>query len=289
MNNISLYLASVLIWGSTWLVITFQFGKVAPEVSVFYRFAIATAIMLLFCVVRGFSLRYTRREHFYIALQGMFNFAPNYVMIYHAEQFVSSGLVALVFSAMIPINIIGSRIFFGDAISRNVFAGAALGLLGIGLVFAPELAQLAANKNAALGLFLSFAGAAFASAGNLFAVRNYRAGLPVVQCNALGMFYGTLAIGLLSLAMGHSFNFDTSTKYVMSLIYLSLFGTVFAFSAYMTLMKRIGAGRASYVSVLVPVVALLLSTFFEHFVWHISTIIGVALCIAGNALILSRR
>jgi drug/metabolite transporter (DMT)-like permease len=289
MNNVSLYLASVLIWGSTWLVITFQFGKVAPEVSVFYRFAIATSIMLLFCVARGLSLRYTKREHFYIALQGMFNFAPNYVMIYHAEQFVSSGLVALVFSAMIPINIIGSRIFFGDAITRNVFAGAALGLVGIGLVFMPELAQLSANKNAALGLFLSFAGAAFASAGNLFAVRNYRAGLPVVQCNTLGMFYGTLAIGLLSLAMGHTFNFDTSPKYVVSLIYLSLFGTVFAFGAYMTLMKRIGAGRASYVAVLVPVVALLLSTFFEHFVWHISTVIGVALCIAGNALILSKR
>lgn len=289
MNNISLYLTSVLIWGSTWLVITFQFGKVAPEVSVFYRFTIATSIMLLFCVVRGLSLRYTKREHFYIALQGMFNFAPNYVMIYHAEQFVSSGLVALVFSAMIPINIIGSRIFFGDAITRNVFAGAALGLVGIGLVFAPELVQLSANKNAALGLLLSFAGAAFASAGNLFAVRNYRAGLPVVQCNALGMFYGTLAIGLLSLAMGHAFNFDTSSKYVISLIYLSLFGTVFAFSAYMTLMKRIGAGRASYVAVLVPVVALLLSTFFEHFTWHIATVIGVALCIAGNALILAKR
>lgn len=289
MNNISLYLTSVLIWGSTWLVITFQFGKVAPEVSVFYRFSIATAIMLLFCVVRGFSLRYTKREHFYIALQGMFNFAPNYVMIYHAEQFVSSGLVALVFSAMIPINIIGSRIFFGDAITRNVFVGAALGLVGIGLVFMPELAQLSANKNAALGLFLSFAGAAFASAGNLFAVRNYRAGLPVVQCNALGMFYGTLAIGLLSLAMGHTFNFDDSPKYVMSLIYLSLFGTVIAFSAYMTLMRRIGAGPASYVAVLVPVVALLLSTFFEHFTWHVSTIIGVALCIAGNALILAKR
>ncbi|MGB8338578.1 MAG: EamA family transporter [Burkholderiales bacterium] len=289
MNNISLYLASVLIWGSTWLVITFQFGKVATEVSVFYRFAIATAILLLFCVLRGLSLRYTKREHFYIALQGMFNFAPNYVMIYYAEQYVSSGLVALVFTAMIPINIIGARLFFGDAITRNVFTGAALGLLGIGLVFAPEMAQLSVAKNAALGLVLSLAGAACASAGNLFAVRNYRAGLPVIQCNALGMFYGTLAIGLFALAMGHEFNFEATPKYVISLIYLSLFGTVFAFSAYMTLMKRIGAGRASYVAVLVPIVALLLSTIFEHFTWHVTTVIGVALCIAGNALILAKR
>jgi drug/metabolite transporter (DMT)-like permease len=289
MNNISLYLASVLIWGSTWLVITFQFGKVAVEVSIFYRFAIATSVLILFCLLCGLSLRYSKREHFYIALQGMFNFAPNYVMIYHAEQYVSSGLVALVFTAMIPINIIGSRIFFGDAISRKVFVGAALGIVGIGLVFAPELTQLSANKNAALGLLLSLAGAACASAGNLFAMRNYRAGLPVIQCNALGMFYGTLAVGLLALIMRHSFNFDESPKYVMSLIYLSIFGTVIAFSAYMTLMKRIGAGPASYVAVLVPVVALLLSTFFEDFTWHVSTLIGVALCLAGNALILAKR
>jgi drug/metabolite transporter (DMT)-like permease len=113
--------------------------------------------------------------------------------------------------------------------------------------------------------------------------------MPVMQTNTVGMFYGTVFMGLLALSMGHQFNFDQAPQYFMSLIYLSLFGTVLAFSAYMTLMKRIGAGRASYVAVLVPIVALLLSTFFEHFVWHLSTVIGVALCLAGNALILSKR
>ncbi|MGB9151170.1 MAG: DMT family transporter [Burkholderiales bacterium] len=289
MNNISLYLASVLIWGSTWLVITFQFGIVAAEVSVFYRFALATFIFLCFCIVRRLPLRYTGRDHVFLALQGIFNFALNYVFIYHAEQYVSSGLVALVFSAMIPINIIGSRLFFGDQITQNVFIGAALGLAGIALVFAPEMAQLSAAKNAPLGLLLALLGAASASAGNLFAVRNQRAGMPVIQTNTVGMFYGTLFMGLLAWGMGHKFNFDSSPNYTMSLIYLSLFGTVLAFSAYMTLMKRIGAGRASYVAVLVPIVALLLSTFFEHFTWHVATVIGVALCIAGNALILSKR
>jgi drug/metabolite transporter (DMT)-like permease len=289
MNNISLYLTSVLIWGSTWLVITFQFGKVAPEVSVFYRFALATFILLMFCVLRGLPLRYAKREHYYLALQGIFNFALNYILIYHAEQYVSSGLVALVFSAMIPINIIGSRLIFGDAITKNIFIGAALGLVGIAAVFAPEVMQLSAAKNAPLGLLLAFLGAASASAGNLFAVRNQRAGMPVMQTNTIGMFYGTLFMGMLAWVGGHQFNFDASPKYFMSLIYLSLFGSVLAFTAYMTLMRRIGAGRASYVAVLVPVVALLLSTFFEHFVWHVSTVIGVALCIAGNALILSKR
>ncbi len=289
MNNVSLYLGSVLIWGSTWLVITFQFGKVAPEVSVFYRFALATSILLIFCLVRGLSLRYSKREHLFLALQGVFNFALNYVFIYHAEQYVSSGLVALVFSAMIPINIIGARLIFGDAITNNVFIGAALGLFGMALVFAPELAQLSAAKNAPLGLLLALLGAASASAGNLFAVRNQRSGMPVMQTNTVGMFYGTLFMGLLAWGMGHAFNFDESPKYAMSLIYLSLFGTVLAFSAYMTLMKRIGAGRASYVAVLVPIVALILSTFFEHFVWHLPTVIGVAFCLAGNSLILSKR
>jgi drug/metabolite transporter (DMT)-like permease len=285
----SLYLASVLIWGSTWLVITFQFGKVAAEVSVFYRFAMATLILLVFCLARGLPLRYAKRDHIYLALQGVFNFALNYILIYHAEQYVSSGLVALVFSSMIPINIIGSRLIFGDPVTRNVFIGAALGLVGIALVFYPELAQLSAAKNAPLGLLLAFLGAASASAGNLFAVRNQRAGLPVIQTNTIGMFYGTLFMGLLAWVGGHGFNFDESPKYIMSLIYLSLFGSVLAFSAYMTLMRRIGAGRASYVAVLVPVVALLLSTFFEHFTWHGVTLIGVALCIAGNALILAKR
>ncbi len=289
MNNLSLFLASSLIWGSTWLVITYQYGNVAPEVSVFYRFAIATLMLLVWCLARGLSLRYSKREHLYIGLQGVFNFALNYLLIYHAEKYVSSGLVAVMFSTMVAINIIGSRLVFHTPLTANVIVGAGLGLAGIALMFWPEVAQLSGNDNAAMGLWLALAGAASASVGNLFAMRNQRMGLPVMQTNLWGMFYGTVFIGIVCLLLRRDFNFDFSAKYVGSLLYLALFGSVLAFTAYMTLIGRIGASKASYTSVLIPVIALLLSTYFEKFQWHGLTLLGIALCFAGNFIILARK
>jgi drug/metabolite transporter (DMT)-like permease len=166
--------------------------------------------------------------------------------------------------------------------------GAILGIAGVVLVFSPEMMQFTASSGAITGAIFALAATAFATLGTVAATRNHRNGLPVVQVNAWAMLYGALFVALYALVSGQDFAFDWSLRYTASLVYLALFGSVLAFGAYLTLMSHIGAERASYVAVAVPVLALVLSTLFEGVRWQMAMAVGIALCLAGNLLVLSR-
>jgi drug/metabolite transporter (DMT)-like permease len=288
MSSLGLYVAAVLIWGSTWIAITFQLGKVPPEVSVAYRFALASLILLAWCRARGLRLAFPWRDHLWIALQGALLFGINYVCVYLAEGRISSGLVALIFSLMVFLNILGARIFFATPLNPIAVLGATIGVSGVALIFLPELGRSSDMGPRGVGIALALVATVSASLGNMVASRNQGRGLPVVQVNAFGMFYGALFVGLYALSIGQAFVFEGSTRYVLSLCYLALFGSVFAFGAYLTLIGRIGAERAGYAMVAIPIVALLISTVFEGLPWRRETLIGAGLCLAGNALVLRR-
>src|SRR3990170_7612690 len=98
MQSALFYTVTCLIWGSTWLVITFQLGVVAAEASIVYRFALAALLLMLYALARRLPMRFTPRQHAFIALQGTFLFSLNYILVYLAEQNLTSGLVAIVFS-----------------------------------------------------------------------------------------------------------------------------------------------------------------------------------------------
>jgi drug/metabolite transporter (DMT)-like permease len=289
MSTLALYVAAVLIWGSTWIAITFQLGKVPPEVSVAYRFALASLILLAWCGVRRLRLAYPWRDHLWMALQGTLLFGINYVCVYLAEGLIPSGLVALIFSLMVFLNILGARVFFATPLNPTAVFGATLGVGGVALIFLPELTHSSAMGPPGVGIALALVGTVSASLGNMVSSRNQGRGLPVVQLNAFGMLYGAVLVGLYALAIGQPFVFDGSPRYLLSLLYLALFGSVFAFGAYLTLIGRIGAGRAGYAMVAIPMVALLISTVFEGLAWRITTLIGAGLCLAGNALVLHRK
>ena len=288
MGNSTLYLACVLIWGSTWHVITYQFGIVPPAVSVAYRFALAAAMLLAWCAACGRSLRFTPRQHGWMALQGALLFGINYVFVYLSETHISSGLTALTFASMAFWNMLGARVFFGTPVSRRALGGASVGVAGVALVFAPELTQFSADRDSLAGLAFGLAATISASLGNLTAARNQRARLPVQQQNGCGMLYGSLLVGAFAWASGQPLVFDGSAHYVLSLAYLALFGSVLAFGGYLTLLGRIGADRAGYVAVAIPVVAVALSTLFEDFRWHTATLIGIAMVVLGNVMVLRK-
>ena len=288
MSSLALYLAAVLIWGSTWLAITFQFGRVPPSVSVACRFALASLILFLWCGVRRLRLRFSIREHGLMAAQGALLFGLNYVCVYLAETQISSGLVAVIFSLIVFCNILGTRLFFATPLRPAMLAGASLGVAGVTLIFLPEIGRNTGSR-ALLGLAFALVGTVSASLGNLLSARNQRRGLPVVQLNAFGMLYGALLVGLYAGIRGDPFVFDGSAHYLLSLGYLALFGSVLAFGAYLTLVGRIGADRAGYAAAVIPIVALILSGLFEGFRWQIGTVAGIALCLAGNVLVLRKR
>ena len=287
MSNLSLYLASVLIWGSTWLAITFQYGKVAPEVSVAYRFALAAAILMAWCLAKRMRMAFSARQHGWIALQGALMFGANYVLVYLAEQRIPSGLMAVIFSLLAVLNILGARAFFGTPIRAAALGGTALGILGVALVCLPRV-SFAGGGAFQAGFGFAIVGTVVSSLSNLLSQRNQRAGLPVMQTNAFGMLYGAAFVALHCLGAGRAFTLDLSTRYLGSLAFLALFGSVLAFGAYLTLVGRIGACRAGYAMVAIPVVALALSTAFEGLRWEWTLALGAALCLAGNFLVLPR-
>ena len=287
-RNLLLYTLTVGIWGSTWLGIKFQLGHVDPLVSVIYRFSLATALLFAWCALRRLNLRFTAGGHLFMALQGASLFALNYWLFYLAEQHLSSGVVAVVFSTIVFWNMINGRLFLKTPLRSSVIWGAGLGILGIGLVFWPELSAFDLSDASLKGFLLSVAATLLASFGNILSARNQRNGLPVVQTNAFGMGYGTLFMLIAAVIAHKPFTIDGSTGYLVSLVYLALFGSVLAFGAYLTLIGRIGADRAAYATLLFPVIALLLSTLFEGYHWSPAAVAGVAVILAGNAIALGK-
>jgi drug/metabolite transporter (DMT)-like permease len=289
MYNATLYLITVLIWGSTWLAIKFQLGVVAPELSIAYRFGLAASILIIFSLVRRLPLRFDIKSHGFFVLQGLLLFSLNYILVYLAEGYLTSGLVAIIFSLIIIFNVIFGAIFLGNPIRPRVMIGAILGLAGLAFVFWPELSSFSLSSLQILGLIMAFIAAISASLGNVVSARNQRHELPVLQTNAYGMLYGALFMLILAFLRGAQLEFDTSPGYIVSLIYLAVFGSVIAFGSYLTLLGRIGLDRAAYVTVLFPVIALLLSTIFEDLQWGVPQLLGVVLILLGNAVVLTKK
>lgn len=289
MGTTFLYLATVLIWGTTWIAITYQLGPAAPTTSVAMRFGLASVILFLWCAVRRLPLRLTPRQHLRVAGQGACLFGLNLLLMYFAERTISSGVTSVVFTTLVPMNIIGSRLFFGTPISRATVVGAVLGLSGVALVFWPELSKVGSIAASLTGLACALGGTALASAGNLISARNQKDRLPFVQTNAYGMAYGAATVALVGLLCGQSFRVAWSPSYAVSLVYLAVFGSVLAFGAYLTLIGRIGAGRAAYTGVLFPLVALAISTVWEHYRWTPSALLGMVCCVGGSVFMNFRR
>jgi len=289
MSNAVLYVITVLVWGSTWLAIEFQLGTVAPEVSIVYRYAGASLLLFAWSRIRGLRLAFRLRDHGWFFLLGVLLFGVNYVLAYRAQIYISSALTAIAFSTMLWMNIINARVFFGVRAGRRVLFGALLGVAGIFTLFAPQIGELAFSDTVFYGSFLAIMGALVASFGNMVSQRAQRSKLPVVQSNAWGMFYGTLITAVIAISQGHEFVFDWSAAYLGSLLYLTVFGSIVAFGAYLTLLGRIGAHKAGYAMVMFPVVALILSVLFEGLEVDATIVVGTVMVLAGNLFVLDTK
>ena len=285
----ALFAIAALIWGSTWLAITFQLGVVEPEVSVVYRFALAAAILFVWCGARGQRLSFQPRTHAWLALQGSTLFGLNYVGVYLAERYVASGLVAVAFSTLVFVVPIGARLAFGTPVQGRVAVGAMIGVVGIASMFLPELRVAAVGGTAALGIAFALGSTVIAAIGNLVTVRLQRDKVPTLSGTAWGMGYGALTAAALAWTGGSAWAFHWDFAYVTSLVYLSVFGSIIAFGTYFKLIEHVGANRASFTAVAIPVVAMALSTVFEGYRWTTTAALGAALAFAGNYLALTAK
>lgn len=285
----ALFVIATAIWGSTWLAIKFQLGVVSPEVSVTYRFALAAVILAAACGAAGRPLALPARTHGWLAAQGATFFGLNYVGVYVAERYVASGLVAVVFSTIVFMTPIGTRLAFGTPIAARVVIGATLGVAGVAMLFLPELQGASENADTFRGIAYAFGATSIAAIGNLISMRLQRDKVPVFTGTAWGMGYGALTAGLCATIAGATWTFDPRLPYVASLVYLVLLGSIVAFGAYFLLLRKVGPALASFVGVSTPVVAMLLSSLFEGYRWTWVGALGVVLAIAGNTLALRGR
>lgn len=285
-STLQLFSICVLIWGSTWIAITFQLGEVAPEMSVGYRFLLASAMLFAYCRWRGLALRFGRKQHGDFALLGAAMFSVGYILVYYAESYIVSGMVAVGFSVGPMINMLASRLFFHTRMTMRVAVAALFGVAGVVCVFWPEFGKLSVSRNAELGALLTALSVFASAAGSMVATRNAKFGYATWSSMAWSMLYGAAMALAIGLALGKPLSFTLTGSYLMALIYLSLFGSIITFGCYLTLIGRIGAARSAYIGVMAPILALVISFFFEKFAWTWLTTLGVALSIIGNIVML---
>jgi drug/metabolite transporter (DMT)-like permease len=289
MKNMFLFIVPSLIWGSTWYAIKFQIDGAEELVSVALRFGLAGLILLAYALIAGLNLKFSLRDHFFIFLQGVSLFGVNYWLVYLSEENLASGVVAVLFAAMIFTNILFSALLLRKPLRPRVLLGAMVGFLGILLIFKSELRAFSLSDRNFVALLQAMGSVVLASLGNILSAFNQGRSLPVVQSNVYGMFYGALSVTLVALALDVDFQVRLSPAYVISLGYLSVFGSVIAFGTYLRLLGNIGPEKAGYISLVNPLIALLISSFFENYHWNTPAIVGVLLILGGNFLALYRR
>ncbi|TMP43755.1 EamA family transporter [Pseudoalteromonas citrea] len=287
MQSVLLYIMTVLIWGSTWLAIEFQLGTVNEIVSLCLRFSLAALCMWGYVLFKRMPMYFDLKTHGFFILLAMGNFGLNYLMLYYAQGYLNSAMASIAFSLLLIFNIINTRLFFGKPIAKRIYSGALFGVAGIVALFWHDLSQFDLSSGAIVGLGLALLGTLIASFGNMVSVRNSNKGIGVLQGNAWGMLYSSVLLAVCALLNGETFVINASWQYWSSLIYLAVFGTVIAFASYFSLLKNIGPERASYIIVLFPLVAVLLSTYFEGFTWQANTFVGFSLVLLGNAIVLT--
>jgi len=289
MRNLVLFISTLICWSPTWYLIKFQFGVVDPLISIFYRFFIASIIVFIFLILSNKKMSFNLHQHLSFLLLGVTLFSLNYIFFYLANTYLISGIVTIAFSTILIMNILGERIYFKIKSSKETLFAAGFGIVGILIIFGNELLNFKLEDKTHIGIILSFIATFCASTGNLIHQKNSKDKIPFIQSIAYGMLYGSLFTLIVAKFRGAEIIFDNSISYILSFLYLSIIGSVVAFYLYLKLLDNIGSARAGYIGVIMPIIALIISTIFEGLQWTNNLIIGLPVLIFGCVLILNQK
>ena len=289
MNNFILFGITLFCWSPTWYIIKFQLGYVDPLISVFYRFLTASIIIFIYLIIKNKKLRFSLNHHIWFLFFGICLYSLNYVFFYLSNTYLISAFPAVVFSTVVIMNILGEAFYYKKKPSLKTLIGATIGMIGIIIIFNDEIFNFSLNNGVHVGLSLALLGTFSASTGNMIYQRILNNNFPLIQTLAYAMFYGSLITLLITQLKGTELLFEYSFSYITSLIYLSIVGSIFAFIFYLKLLEKVGAGRAGYVGVVMPVLALLISTIFEDLKWQIDLVLGLPILIIGAVLVINQK
>lgn len=278
-----------LIWGTTWFVILGQLNAVPPSWSVTYRFLLAGAAMFAYAWFSGQPIGLDAKDQRFALLFGVTQFVFNFNFVYRAEAHITSGLVAIIFALLIVPNTLLARIFLGVRATGQFYLGSAVAILGISLLFLNEYRSAAASDNVMLGILLTSCGVLSASAANVLQATPRARAMPMATMLAWGMLWGTLIDAIWAWTTAGPPVIDLSPAYLGGLLYLGVAASAVSFMAYFSVIRLIGPGPAAYSGIITPVIAMAISTVFEHYRWTVLAAGGGVLALAGLAIALSAR
>ena len=281
-----LYAAVIFGWSTSWYPLSLQVGVVAPEVSLVWRFTAAGALMFLIALVARTRLVYGLRDHLQFMALGATLFSCNFVMFYYASIHAASGLLAVIFSLASLENVLLAALLAHVRPPKLQVLAACMGLCGLALIFYPELRG---TGTAYIAIGYGVFGTMMFCTGNMISAATQRRGIPIFASTSWGMVYGAIIMTVVALVRGHEFIIDPTPSYVFSLAWLVVTASVLAFICYLKLVGSIGPGRAGYVTVVFPIVALMVSARFEAYEWSLFGIAGLALVIGGNVIMVRTR
>ena len=284
-----------LIWGSTWIVIRDQLGpdglqSVSPHWSVTYRFVIAAAAMALLAKAKGDPLWLGRKGLVPAVVLAFSQFFINFNSVYLAERHITSGLVATFFALLLIPNALLARLFLDQHVNRRFVTGSAIAIAGIALLFAHEFRLGRASAEAlTVGLALTLTGMLGASAANVYQARPKVRAFPLTPLLAWSMAIGAVMDANLALIVAGPPTFDPRPAYLAGLLYLALAASALAFSLYFPVVRKVGPAKAAYSSVMVPIIAMALSTLFEGYRWSALAGLGALLALGGMLVALGGK
>ena len=279
-----------LIWGSTWLVIRDQLGIVPPSWSVSYRFLVAGVAMTLYALARGESFRLDARGWLFAAVIGLSQFCLNFNFVYRAEAHITSGLVAVVFALLLVPNAVLARLFLGQRMGRQLIVGSLIAMAGVALLFLQEARNGARGPHETLvGIGIALLATLSASVANVLQATGTAKRYPMIPTLALAMLMGAAMDAVVAAMLTGAPVVEWRIGYVAGIVYLGLFGSAIAFPLYFGVLRIIGPAKAAYASVIVPVIAMLLSTLFEGYRWSLLAAAGGVLTGIGLVIALRAR
>jgi drug/metabolite transporter (DMT)-like permease len=279
----ALFIATVFAWGTSWYALHFQLGYAPVEVSICYRFGLGCLLLGFFLVMTGRLKPVATRLHLYFALMGFCFFGLNFFLIYNSAVYVATGVASVIFTISAIFNGFNQWLFFGKAPGAHVLAGSALGSLGVACLSSGQFGD--ASNQAWIGVLLALAGTYIFSLGNMISVRLTALGVDLPNAILRAMAWGTLGAAVASIATGQRFVVPAALEYWAALVWLSLIATVGGSLCYLSLVNRLGAAKAGYITVLFPLIALSLSTLLEGYRWHWIAAVGVLLILLGCLMV----
>jgi len=285
------FILVTLIWGSTWIVIKGQLGIVPPSWSVTYRFSVAAMAMFLFAMVRREKIWIEPKVLAFSAVLGVAQFALNFNFVYRAEQHITSGLVAVLFALLIVPNTLLARLFLRTPLEKRFLAGAGIAIIGVALMILHEY-RAAAGIGAAevlIGTALTLTGVLCASTANVMQGTGIARAQSMVVMIAWAMLFGALADGAFAWITTGPPVIEQTATYLGGVLYLGIIASAVTFPLYFNVIRAVGPGQAAWSSVLIPIIAMGISTLVEGYRWAPLSIAGGLTALVGLVIAVAKR